>query len=197
MYSSGILEILDMDLPGSTSTRWGKYLHSLPDVWQCDFILLIDSFDALILEPEEKLIEIVTAMEQTLGPLDGPGTSCGTELAVESGKIPGNVTVTVMWWWWPVINGVFSFAFAVLLVSFGRSLKTICRWDMPGYAQRTCSTQTDQKTIQLRYPEVDRRSAGSIAGWSMQKQMKDTLASKMESILQTWEWKIHSGSRKI
>jgi hypothetical protein len=42
-------------------------LHSLPDVWLCDFILLIDSFDALILEPEEKLIEIVTGMEQTLG----------------------------------------------------------------------------------------------------------------------------------
>ena len=49
------------------SICWGKYLHSLPDVWLCDFILLIDSFDALILEPEEKLIEIVTGMEQTLG----------------------------------------------------------------------------------------------------------------------------------
>lgn len=46
--------------------RPGKYLHSLPDTLLCDYVLLIDAFDALILEPEEKLVEIVSGMEQKL-----------------------------------------------------------------------------------------------------------------------------------
>eukprot|EP00435_Cladocopium_sp_Y103_P018081 s1300_g4.t1 len=72
MWNLGQVTLLD-DGKGSTwppSKKlpiYRKYLHSLPDVWLCDFILLIDSFDALILEPEEKLIEIVTGMEQRTG----------------------------------------------------------------------------------------------------------------------------------
>jgi len=42
-------------------------VNSLPDVLLCDFVLLIDAFDALILAPEEHLLEVVLGMEQRLG----------------------------------------------------------------------------------------------------------------------------------
>ena len=66
--------------PSKKLPIYRKYVNSLPDVLLCDFVLLIDAFDALILAPEEHLLEVVLGMEQRTGAsaFFGAETACHT-----------------------------------------------------------------------------------------------------------------------